>query len=160
MINYANEEITFNGCPGCAFARHEFSLPCGIIFENDNFTLAQDWELPIEGFLVVSTKRHVEKFEELTTVERHELFDIVDKAIAKLRNNNICDRFNVIFEEKEDRHFHVWIMPRHKWMKDLVGNITEHIGIVFKYAKENFRGKETYDKINEISLIMKKEMEN
>ena len=42
MKSYANEEITFNGCLGCAYAKHEFELPCGIAYENENFTLSQD----------------------------------------------------------------------------------------------------------------------
>jgi hypothetical protein len=57
MINYANKKVEFNGCPGCAYANHEFILPCGMAYENDKFTLSQDWELPIEGFFVVSSKR-------------------------------------------------------------------------------------------------------
>jgi len=59
-MNYQNEEIKFNGCPACAYARHEFSLPCGMAYENDKFTLSQDWELPIQGFLVVSPKKCIE----------------------------------------------------------------------------------------------------
>ena len=57
MKNYANEEISYRGCPGCAYAKHEFELPCKMAYENDNFTLSQDWELPIEGFLIVSPKK-------------------------------------------------------------------------------------------------------
>ena len=81
VINYCNEEVRFDGCPGCAYAKHEFELPCGMIFENDHFTLAQDWELPIVGFLVVAPKRHIEKLEELSKQERDEMFDIVNKTI-------------------------------------------------------------------------------
>ena len=113
MINYANKEIKFEGCPGCAYAKHEFDLPCGIAYENEKFILSQDWELPILGFFIVSPKKHIEKLEELTKEERDEMFDIVDKTIKILRRNNICDRFDIIFEEKENRHLHVWIMPRH-----------------------------------------------
>lgn len=51
MIDYANNLIEFKGCPGCAYAKHEFSLPCKMAYENENFTLSQDWELPIPGFL-------------------------------------------------------------------------------------------------------------
>ena len=40
MKNYANEEISYRGCPGCAYAKHEFELPCGMAYENDNFTLS------------------------------------------------------------------------------------------------------------------------
>ena len=155
MKNYANEEILFSGCPGCAYAKHEFELPCKMAFENDNFTLSQDWELPIEGFLIVSPKRHIEKLSELTDNERNEMFDIVNKAIKILRENNVCDRFEIIFEEKENRHLHVWIMPRHKWMTELVDDIIDNIGTILEYAKNNFRNKDVYERINNITKIVK-----
>ena len=155
MINYALEEIKFEGCPGCSYARGEFSLPCGMAYENERFTLSQDWELPIPGFLVISPKRCVEKLCELTSNERNEMFEIIDKTIRILRDNDVCDRFNVIFEEKEKRHFHVWIMPRHKWMEDLVGDIIDNIGTIFEYAKNNLRNEETYQRIDEITDIVK-----
>ena len=155
MKNYKNEEIKYSGCPGCAYAKHEFELPCKMAYENDNFTLSQDWELPIEGFLIVSPKRHVERFSQLTDDERIEIFNIVDKTIKILRNNNVCDCFNVIFEEKENRHFHIWIMPRYKWMIDLVGDISDNIGVIFDYAKNNFRNDEVYQRIKDITELVR-----
>lgn len=155
MINYANEEVKFTGCPGCAYANHEFVLPCGMAYEDELFTLSQDWELPIEGFLVISPKRCVEKFSDLTDEERIKIFELVHKTILILRENNICDRFNIIFEEKANRHFHIWIMPRHQWMSDLVEDPIDHIGEIFTYAKENFRTQKTYNKINEITEIIR-----
>lgn len=155
MINYANENVYFNGCPACAYANHEFQLPCGMAYENERFTLSQDWELPIQGFFVVSPKRCVEKFEQLNKEEKIEIFEIVDKTVKILRENNICDRFNIIFEEKENRHFHIWIMPRHKWMSDLVGDIIDNIGIIFEYAKNNMRNDENYNVIKEITNLVK-----
>lgn len=107
-----------------------------------------------------STKRHVETFGELTSSERIEIFEIVNKTIEILRKNNICDRFDVIFEEKKNRHFHIWIMPRHKWMEEFRGNIISNIGEIFEYAKTNMRTKENLEKINEITNIVRKEFEN
>lgn len=157
MINYANENVGFKGCPGCAYAKHEFVLPCGMAYENEKFTLSQDWELPIPGFFIVSPKKCIEKFEELNTEEKIEIFEIVDKTIKVLRKNNICDRFNVIFEEKENRHFHVWIMPRYNWMSELVGDIIDNVGEVFEYAKKNMRTTKNYNTIKEITELLKKE---
>ena len=159
MINYANEEINFSSCPGCAYAKHEFELPCDMAYENENFTLSQDWELPIEGFLIVSPKRHIEKLCELTDIERNEMLDIVNKTIKILRENSICDRFEIIFEEKENRHLHVWIMPRHKWMSELVDDIIDNIGTILEYAKNNFRSEDVYEKINKITNIVKDNFE-
>lgn len=155
MISYNNKEIIFKGCPGCAYGKHEFNLECGMAYENDRFTLSQDWELPIQGFFIVSPKRHIEKLSELTTDERNEMFSIVDKTVKILRDNNICDRFDYIFEEKENRHLHVWILPRYNWMNEIVDDIIGNIRIIFDYAKENFRNDENYKKIKEITEIVK-----
>ncbi len=158
MINYAGEEIKINGCLGCLFAEHKFSLPCGIAYENDKFILSQDFELPIQGFLVVSPKKHIETFGELTSSERIEIFEIVSKTIEILKRNNICERFDVIFEEKINKHFHIWIMPRNKWMEEFGGNIICNIGKIFKYAKTNMRTKENFNKIDEITKLLKSEL--
>lgn len=126
MISYENKEIEIKGCPGCAYAKHQFDVPCGIAYENERFILSQDWEVPILGFFIVSPKKHIEKLEELTKNERDEMFDIVDKTIKILRENNICDR------------------------------IIKNIGTILDYAKKNFRTRDVYEQINQITKIVKK----
>jgi len=155
MKNYVNEEIKFNGCPGCAYVNHEFELPCGMAYENERFTLSQDWEFPIEGFFIVSIKRHVERIADLTEDERNEMFSIAIKTIKILKANNICEQFEIIFYEKDDTHIHAWIMPRHEWMRELVGNITGNIGTILKYAKDNFSNEVVYEKINSITKLVR-----
>ena len=155
MINYANEEIYFDGCPACAYGKHEFELPCGMAYEDDVFTLSQDWELPIDGLYIVSPKRHIEKLSGLYDEERNEMFSIVDKTIRILRENNVCNRFEVIFEERENRHFHVLIMPIHSWMIELVGDKFINLETIFNYAKNNFRNKKVYDRINTVTNIIR-----
>ena len=160
MISYNNKEIIFKGCPGCAYGKHEFNLECGMAYENERFTLSQDWELPIQGFFIVSPKRHIEKLCELTKDERNEMFEIVDKTVKILRDNKICERFDYIFEEKENRHLHVWILPRYNWMNKIVNDIIDNIGIILEYAKTNFRNDENYEEIKRISDIIKNNFNN
>jgi len=157
MISYNNKEIMFDGCPGCAYGKHEFELDCGMAYENERFTLSQDWELPIKGFFVVSPKRHIEKLCEMTDDERNEMFSLVDKTVKILRANNICDRFDYVFEEKENRHLHVWIMPRQEWMNEIAEDIIDDIGKIFTYAKENFRNEENYEEIKRITDFIRRE---
>lgn len=156
MISYDNKEIKFDGCPGCAYAKHEFDLSCGMVYEDDEFTLSQDWELPIPGFMIVSPKKHIVNLEELSKEQRDDMFDLVDETISILRKNNICEKFNVIFEEK--RHFHIWIMPRYEWMNEITNkSIMENIGVIFEYAKENLKNNDTFEQIQEITDILKNE---
>ena len=158
MLTYRNEIIKFSWCPWCAYAKHEFSLPCGMIYENDNFTLSQDRELPIIGFFVISPKKHIENLNELSTEERNEMFWIINKTIRILKENNVSNEFNVIFEEKQNRHFHVWIMPRHERMHKVCNNITQNIGLIFDYAKKNFRNEDIYNKIDGVVNITRKQL--
>ena len=58
-------------------------------YENDRFTLSQDWELPIPGFFIVTPKRCIDTLSELTKEERDEMFEITDRTIKILRENNI-----------------------------------------------------------------------
>ena len=157
MKTYNNKNIEYNGCPGCAYSNHEFALDCGMAFENDRFNMSQDWELPIKGFFIVSPKRHIEKFNELTMEEINEMFSIVNKTTSILRRNSICERFDYIFEEKENKHLHVWILPRYEWMNEISKDIINNIGLIFEYAKNNFRNDETYEEINRITEIVKNE---
>lgn len=159
MFTYDNKLIEFDGCPGCLYANHKFSLTCGMIYENEGFTISQDWELPIPGFIIVSPKRCVEKLNDITKRERDEMFDLVDFVIVSLRKHKVCDRFEIIFEEKENRHLHVWIMPRQDWMTNLVGDIVDNIGKICEYAKENLKSENTYNEINRVTEILKKEFE-
>lgn len=157
MLSYRNEIIKYSWCPWCAYAKHEFSLPCGMIYENDNFTLSQDRELPIIGFFVLSPKKHIERLNELSEEERNEMFWMINNVIKTEKENNICDNFNVIFEEKPKRHFHIWIMPRHERMSKVCNSITCNIGLIFDYAKKNFRNEDIYNKIDEAVNIIKKQ---
>ena len=155
MITYNNRTITNNGCPGCAYARHEFYLDCGMAYENERFTLSQDFELPIPGFLIVALKRHIEMLSELTDEERNEMFFISDQAVRIMRANHICERFDYIFEEKESRHLHVWILPRYDWMTERADDILANLESIFEYALLNFRNEDTYREIKRITDIVR-----
>jgi diadenosine tetraphosphate (Ap4A) HIT family hydrolase len=128
-----------------------------LVYENDNFTLSQDRELPIVGFFVISPRKHIEKLNELSEQERNEMFSIINTVIKIEKDNNICKDFNVIFYEKDKIHFHVRIMPRHERMSKICNNITQNIGLIFDYAKKNFRTENIYNKINETVKITREQ---
>ena len=88
-LDYADTElICLEDCPGCAYANHEFILPCGMAYEDDMCTISQDWQLPINGMIIIAPKRHVVTFEEMTKEERVHLFEMVNKVISILRKKN------------------------------------------------------------------------
>ena len=156
MKNYMNQEIKFDGCPGCEYAKHKFEIPCGMIYESDLITVSQDWELPIPGFIVASPKRHITSKRELTIYERTEIDLIFDITEQVLQESGLCDEFIEYFDEK--RHFHKCIVPKSPWMKELFGNVSENLGKIYEYAKTNLRNEEIYNKIQEITDLIKNEI--
>ena len=142
MIDYANNEIKIKGCYGCAYAKHKFSIPCGMVFENEYLTISQDWELPINGWIVLCPKHHVEKLEELTDEERNVLFKYVSLTTKYLKDLGISDYFSVEMEERENIHFHISIIPKHAWMKEISGSWMDNVGAFTDYAKANLKTKQ------------------
>ena len=153
MKDYANNEIEVNGCYGCAYANHEFSIPCGMIFENEYLTISQDWELPINGWIVICPKRHVERLEQLTEEERNILFNYVSLTTKHLKKLGISEYFSVEMEERENVHFHISIIPKHAWMKDVSGGWMDNVGAFIEYAKTNLK---TAQNLKDIETTVKK----
>lgn len=159
MISYDNKVIEFNGCPGCAYANHEFSLSCGMVYEDADVTMSQDWELPIPGFFVISPNKHASRISEIDEDVKLKMNQLASETIKILEEHDICEGYNLISEEKPGRHYHIWLMPRHKWMRDKFDNIMTNIGPIFEYAKTNLRTEETYTNIIYLTNLVKNELE-
>jgi len=156
MIDYVGNKIMYYGdCPACSYASYEFKLPCGRVYEDEVCIVSQDWELPINGMMIVSSNRHVEQLTELTSDERTHIFNIVNKTIVVLRSQLIVNEFNVLFEEKKGIHFHIWILPRDEWVKIGI-DPTKDLRKVMDYAKANLRKPEVFDEIKKTSEALRR----
>ena len=156
----SGQEQTLNGCLGCEIANGKLVPFGGILYKDEYFTVTQDFELPIDGFIVISTIRHIEKFTDLTSDERMDLISLINKTLTILRENKISEEFNVILEEKQGYHFHVWLMPRHKWMIEKFGKVLKNIKQIQDYALYNLRTKENIDKISQTCEMLKIKLNN
>ena len=72
----------------------------------------------------------------------------------------VCSQYDVVWEEKDNNHFHVWLMPRHKYLLEAIGaNIIKKVGDLFEYAKTNLRTQENmsaiYDTIEKLKTNLK-----
>ena len=150
------QEQTLNGCLCCEIANEKLVPFGGILYKNQYFTIAQDFELPIDGFIIISSIRHIEKLTDLTNNERFDLINLINKTLNILRENQIAEEFNVILEEKQGYHFHIWLMPRHKWMIEKFGKVLKNIKQIQDYALDNLRTKENIAKISQTCDILKK----
>lgn len=137
-------------CIGCSISTGEVIPPGGIIRETENFILHQDPEIPIKGFLIIASKKHIKSISQLSHEESQELFDLVYKARHALESIDDIKEVSIIQEERSS-HFHLWLLPRYQWMDDICINSLSTIREIMNYARENCK---TTKYINEILMTV------
>lgn len=158
LIDMTGKEVEIRDCLGCEIANGTIDIFGGLLYQGKHFTVAQDFELPIDGFIIIFSKRHVEKFIDLSYDEQIELTTLINKTLKILEENNIAEEYNIILEEKAGYHFHVWLMPRHKWMIEKFGKVLKNIKTIQDYAIQNMKTQEIFDKIKNTCELVKKEL--
>ena len=64
-------------CIGCALQRDKIKSVEGIIYEGKYFEIRQDYEIPIKGFFVISSNKHIVGFADFNNKERKEFIDLI-----------------------------------------------------------------------------------
>lgn len=130
-------------CIGCACAEAGKDIP-GFIFETDLFHAHQDQEVPIPGFVILSTKRHIDSVDQFTDKEAEEFIMLLQKIRRAQREVLGIEKVYLIQEEDTADHFHMWLLPRYEWMKDeeKFGRRVSSARPVLKYAQEHLKTSE------------------
>ena len=123
-------------CIGCDIVSGKVKIPGGIIHDGRSVILAADPQIPIPGFLVITAKRHIQSFAELTKEERSEIGDILSCAEKALKELHIADEITLVQEERS-QHFHIWIFPMHPWIQEQFGTGIRHLREVSRYAADH-----------------------
>lgn len=145
-------------CIGCALQKGEFKGMTEKILETKSFSVEQDYETPIPGFIIISSKKHIKGIEDLSESERKEFIELLYKVRSALTKTLKVEYVYII--QKEDTiiarsHFHIWLFPRYKWMEKFGGKIasvTEIIG----YARLNMKKEENMAEVKAAALKIKK----
>ena len=159
--SFDGKMIDVGECMGCTKAKNKGNenVNPGEIISTKNFDVSQDFELPINGFIVIGSIRHIESINQMTTQEKQELILLIDVVVGALKKLNVCLQYDVVWEEKDGNHFHVWLMPRHKYLLEVMGtNIIKKVGELFDYAKANLRTKQNIDEIYDTIQKLKTEL--
>lgn len=109
-------------------------FPDEIILTTENFIVAQDWEVPISAFFILSTKRKIRSIAEFTDEEASEFGPIIKKV--RLAMSKVLGIQHVYFFQNEDTEhgYHLWMFPRHEWMKN-IGTKIESVRPIMIAAK-------------------------
>ncbi|MCK5149493.1 hypothetical protein KAJ87_01035 [Candidatus Pacearchaeota archaeon] len=146
-------------CIGCALQKGIIKFSTGLIYEGKYFEVRQDYELPIEGFFIISSKRHIIGFADFTENEQKEFIEILCKLRKIMREKlkikyvEIFMREHTIKSKKAPSHFHIGLLPKYDWMKKF-----KDTKQIFEYAKEKRKTKKNLEKIKKIANKVKKEL--
>lgn len=144
-------------CIGCACTEAGKDVP-GYVIETELFHAHQDQEVPIPGFVILSTKRHIESITDFTDAEASEFIMLARHIRQAQREVLGIENVYLIQEEDTVDHFHLWLLPRYDWMKDEAhfGSKVGSARNVLKFARENMKTPENIALVNESAEKLRK----
>jgi diadenosine tetraphosphate (Ap4A) HIT family hydrolase len=131
-------------CIGCRLQEGSFEVNGGFIHESENFNVIQDWIVPIPGFMVIQSKRHITGVGEFTEQEYKE-FSTFLYEVRKAMKDVLDIRTVYLIQEEDSVHFHVWLLPVYDWMEKGIANARKNC----YYSRDNMNTEENMKKVNE-----------
>ncbi len=129
-------DIIHKKCTGCSVISGELVPFGGIIYQTENFSLAQDAEVLLEGFLIIQSKKHVNSILEFTEEECMELTKLLYQTRKALKELNICEEVTIVQEERS-KHFHIWLFPYYDWMREKFGKGIKYLRDINEHVIQN-----------------------
>lgn len=123
-----------------------------LIYETENFTVYQDWEVPIPGFLVIGSKRDVNSILEFSRSEYKEFNDLVLFCRRKMKEILGIEKVYFFNSEDSETGFHYLLYPRYGWM-DKFGKKLKSMKPSMDYAEMKMVNSE---KVREVRDVVEK----
>ncbi len=143
-------------CIGCDLQKGKLKSR-NLVHKTKHFEIRQDYEIPIAGFFVIASKRHIKGIGELTKAERTNFIELLHKLrkgmenILKIKYIQILHREDKITSKINPSHFHIALLPKKPWM-------SKHKTVIeiLKNAKKNPESLKKIDlAIKKISKLLK-----
>ena len=103
-------------CMGCAIGDQSMLVPGGFIQKTNHFCVHQDPLIPLPGFLVIASLRHIQSISEMHESEYDELSKLVRTTHHAIKEATKIEYLTII-QEESSIHFHLWFFP---WMQDVI----------------------------------------
>lgn len=140
-------------CIACAIQSGTVNLPIERIAETKFFVAEQDFEYPIEGFIIIASKRHIKSVTDFTEEEQKDFIKFLVRCRREMKQILNIDEITLIQEEtSSSSHFHVWLFPWLLWMSGYKKKVSSVMEIMDMAKRE----RSTISNIEEIKLISKK----
>lgn len=145
-ITLSNGKTVEVECLSCALTNGLIEPDGGVIFETEHFHAHQDVAYPIEGLVILASKRHIKCLDELTDEERLDYINTLTKIRKAQREILGIDYVYYFYNEDTTHHFHTWLVPRYKWMNEF-GKSVESVRPVLVNARNQRNTNENHQKV-------------
>ncbi len=139
-------------CIACSIQSEEVALPVERIAVTKYFVVEQDFEYPIEGFVIIASKRHVKSVLEFTNEEQIEFIKLLVECRKAMKEKLGIEEVTIVQEEtSSSSHFHVWLFPWLPWMsehKRKINNIMSIMDIVKRDFSDEMKLRRVKDAAN------------
>jgi diadenosine tetraphosphate (Ap4A) HIT family hydrolase len=124
-------------CMGCEISTGSMMVPGGMIKRTQNFCIHQDPLIPLPGFLVIGSVRHIRSISEMQESEYEEFSKIVKIAHQAIKGATKETNLTIVQEESSE-HFHLWFFPWTERVIEKYGQptLTKIREIMFEYREQ------------------------
>jgi diadenosine tetraphosphate (Ap4A) HIT family hydrolase len=145
-ITLSNGKTVEVECLSCSLTSGLVEPDGGVIIETKHFHAHQDVAYPIEGLVILASKRHIKGLDELTDEESLEYISIMT-AIRKAQREVLgIDYVYYFYNEDTTHHFHTWMVPRYDWMNEF-GRSVESVRPVLLHARNHRNTEDNNQKV-------------
>lgn len=142
-------------CIGCSIVRGEIEAPGGSVLNTKHFDVHQDICIPLPGFLILASKRHIQSVDEFTEEEKREFMEVLTKTRKAMRDAMGIKTIYLVQEEDTSHHFHLWTFPRYDWMAEKFGKKIESVRPIMRYCQENLKTEKIIREIEDSIRLLK-----
>jgi len=145
-ITLSNGKTIEVECLSCALTSGLIEPDGGMIIETEHFHAHQDVAYPIEGLVILASKRHLKCLDELTDEERLDYITILTKIRKAQREILGIEYVYYFYNEDTTHHFHTWMVPRYEWMNEF-GRSVESVRPVLLHARNQMNTEDNNKKV-------------
>lgn len=95
---------------GCAISEGSMAVPGGFIQRTQHFCVHQDPLIPLDGFLVIASRRHIRSISEMRDAEYEEFSKLVRDVQLAIKEVTKVEQLTMV-QEESSIHFHLWFFP-------------------------------------------------
>ena len=103
-------------CMGCAISNRSMLIPGGLLEQTRHFAVHQDPLVPLPGFLVIASLRHIQSISEMQDSEYQELVSLIKTTHRAIKQITKIESLTIV-QEENSIHFHLWFFP---WVPDVI----------------------------------------